>query len=84
MVPSKHCFNLLDQLKIYNCGLPTARVMQEHFGSLTTMPKEVMQTRRGRGVLIEPLEPDDSDEGCVPQSFLSYIEIPKFYKESIS
>ncbi|CAD6252386.1 unnamed protein product [Miscanthus lutarioriparius] len=27
------------------------------------MPKEVMQTRRGRGVLIEPLEPDDSDEG---------------------
>jgi hypothetical protein len=58
--------------------------MQECFGSLTTMPKEVMQTRRGRGVLIEPLEPDDSDEGCVPQSLLGYIEIQSSTLESIS
>ncbi|TKW02368.1 hypothetical protein SEVIR_8G238900v4 [Setaria viridis] len=48
--------------KFNNCGLPTTRLMQEHLDSLTIISKEVMQIRRNRGVIIEPLEPDDSDE----------------------
>lgn len=60
---SKHRRNLLDDLM----------AMQEHFGSLTIIPKEVVQTRRKSCALIEALEPDDSDEECVPQTFLSYI-----------
>uniref|UniRef100_J3ML40 Calmodulin binding protein-like N-terminal domain-containing protein n=1 Tax=Oryza brachyantha TaxID=4533 RepID=J3ML40_ORYBR len=67
--PTKR-WNLLDQLMplyscqptLNNCGLASMRLMRDHFGSLTIVPKEVMQTRRKRGVLIEPLEPDVSDE----------------------
>ncbi|XP_039778590.1 putative cysteine-rich receptor-like protein kinase 39 [Panicum virgatum] len=38
-------------------------LMSEHFGSLSIIPKEVMQTCLKRGVLIEQLEPDGSDKG---------------------
>ena len=55
----KRGWDLLEQLMpLYSCQrklnksvLPTMRLMSE-------------QTRR-RGVLIEPLEPDDSDERCI-------------------
>jgi len=66
--PIKRDWNLLDQLmrlpKFSNCGgLPTKRLMQEHLVySRTIMSKEVMQARRNTGVIIEPLEPDDSDD----------------------
>ncbi|KAL6908136.1 hypothetical protein ACP4OV_002306 [Aristida adscensionis] len=59
-------WNLLDQLmplywqpKFHNCCLTTMDLM---LGSLMFIPKDVMQTRRRGGVLIEPLEPDDSDK----------------------
>ena len=44
------------------------------------------QTRRRGGVLIEPLEPDDSDERCIiiPTIHPHYIELPKLCTESIS
>jgi hypothetical protein len=78
--PIKRDWNLLDQLmqlpKFSNCGLPTKRLMQEHLVySRTIMSMEVMQARRNTGVIIEPLEPDDSDDECVPQFVLSYIEL---------
>lgn len=84
--------NLLDQLmplytcppKFYNCGSPAMHLMIGHPGSLNFMPQDVIQTTRAKkGILIEPLEPDDSDEECVSQSFLTFIELRKSYKESI-
>ena len=81
--PIKRDWNLLDQLmllpKFNNCGLVTKLLMQEHLVSRTIISKEVMQARRNTGVIIEPLEPDDSDEECVPQFILSYIELSKLY-----
>lgn len=64
--PSKRRWNLLDyldsyQLKFNNSGLPTTRLMPEQYASLTIMPRA--EACRKRGVHIEPLEPDDSDEG---------------------
>ena len=81
--PIKRDWNLVDQLmrlpKFSNCGgLPTKRLMQEHLVySRTIMSKEVMQARRNTGVIIEPLEPDDSDDECVPQFVFSFIELSK-------
>jgi hypothetical protein len=76
-------WNLLDQLvpltKFDNCGLPTTCLTQEHLDPLTIMSKEVMQTRQNKGVIIEPLEPDDSDEECVTQFVLCFIELSKLY-----
>ncbi|XP_004979955.1 uncharacterized protein LOC101785879 isoform X3 [Setaria italica] len=61
--PSKRHWNLLDQLMpLPKFNKPTTRLMQEHLDPLTIIAMEVMQTRRNRGVIIEPLEPDDSDE----------------------
>jgi len=65
--PIKCDWNLLDQFmplpKFNNCGLPTECLMQEHLVySRIIMSKKVMQARRNTGVIIEPLEPDDSDE----------------------
>ncbi|KAL6908138.1 hypothetical protein ACP4OV_002308 [Aristida adscensionis] len=65
-----HNWNLLDQLmplywqpKFDNCSLTTLHLMTEGPGSLMFIPpKDVMQNRRKGGVLIEPLEPDDSDK----------------------
>jgi len=43
------------------------------------------QTPRRGGVLIEPLEPDDSEERCIiPTIHPHYIELPKLCTESIS
>ncbi|KAL6908137.1 hypothetical protein ACP4OV_002307 [Aristida adscensionis] len=63
-------WNLLDQLMplytcqptFYNGGLPTMHLMTECLGSLKFIPKDAMQTHWKRGVLVRPLEPDDSDE----------------------
>ena len=87
--PIKRDWNLLDQLmplpKFSNCGLPTKRLMQEHLVySRTIMSKEVMQARRNTGVIIEPLEPDDSDDECVPQFVFSFIELSKLYNNKQS
>ncbi|CAN6373499.1 unnamed protein product [Urochloa humidicola] len=64
--PSKHHWNMLDQLMpLYSCQPKFnkwIRLTSEHFGSLTIVSKEAMQTRRQGGVLIESLDPDDSDE----------------------
>jgi hypothetical protein len=61
--PSKRRWNVFDQL---------ITPPQKHFGSLSlaSIQKSVVQTSRRSGVLIEPLEPDDSDEECVAQSFI--------------
>ena len=76
----KHGWNYLDHLMpLHSCqqknnkwGLPTMSLMSEHFGSLSIIPKEVMQTCLKRGVLIEQLEPDGSDKGWVTQSWLIF------------
>ncbi|CAO2150117.1 unnamed protein product [Urochloa humidicola] len=64
--PSKHHWNMLDQLMPpYSCQPKFnkwIRLTSEHFGSLTIVSKEAMQNRRQGGVLIESLDPDDSDE----------------------
>lgn len=81
-VESTKRWNLLDELMpLYSCqkkytngGSPTMGLMPALYVSLMAIiPKEVAQGRRKRGVLIELLEPDHSDEKCVPQSFLCYI-----------
>ena len=92
--PIKRDWNLLDQLmrlpKFSNCGgLPTKRLMQEYMQehlvySRIIMSKEVMQARRNTGVIIEPLEPDDSDDECVPQFVFSFIELSKLYNNKQS
>jgi len=67
--PSKRRWNLFDKL---------ITPPQEHFGalSLASIQKSLLHTRQRSGVLIEPLdEPDDSDEECVAQSFISVIYI---------
>jgi len=48
------------------------------------MSKEVMQARRNTGVIIEPLEPDDSDDECVPQFVFCFIELSKLYNNNQS
>jgi hypothetical protein len=89
--PSKHHWDLFEklmppysyQIKFNNrCGLP----MQEHFGSLTVIPKDVVLQTRWKNAFIEPLEPDDSDEECVPhRSFLTFRHIQLYMqKESTS
>jgi len=76
----KRRWDLLEHLMpLYSCQqkfnksvLPTMRITSE-------------QTRRRGGVLIEPLEPDDSDERCIiPTIHPHYIELPKLCTESIS
>jgi len=59
-------------------------LMQEHLVSRTIMSKEVMQARPNTGVIIEPLEPDDSDDECVPQFVFSFIELSKLYNNKQS
>ncbi|KAL6653680.1 hypothetical protein ACP70R_008604 [Stipagrostis hirtigluma subsp. patula] len=70
IVEQRKSWNLLDQLmplyscqpKFNNCGLPPMHLMTERLGSLIAVTRDAMQTRQKRSVLIEPLEPDDSDE----------------------
>jgi hypothetical protein len=77
-VESTKRWSLLDQLMpLYSCAQkytnydsPTMGIMPELYVSLAIIPKQVTQSRRKRGVLIELLELEDSDEKCVPQSFL--------------
>jgi len=77
-VESTKRWSLLDQLMpLYSCAQkytnydsPTIGIMPELYVSLAIIPKQVTQSRRKRGVLIELLELEDSDEKCVPQSFL--------------
>ncbi|KAL6908139.1 hypothetical protein ACP4OV_002309 [Aristida adscensionis] len=70
IVEPRKCWNLLDQLmplyscqrKFSNSGLHTMHLMTERLDSLTFIPKDVTRTSRRRGVLIEPLQTEDSYE----------------------